>query len=95
MEPFYVYIVQCADNSYYTGHTDDIEKRIAEHNAQTYRCYTSTRLPIKLVFLQDFESRDQAFACERQIKKWRREKKEALIAQNWDKLKLLSKKQFS
>jgi predicted GIY-YIG superfamily endonuclease len=94
MKSFYVYIVQCADKSYYVGHTDDIEKRIAEHNSQTYRCYTTTRLPIELVFLQDFGSRDEAFACERQIKKWRRQKKEALIAQSWDRLKLLAKKQF-
>jgi len=94
MKPFYVYIVQCADNSYYTGHTDDIEKRIAEHNSQTYPCYTSTRLPIELVFLQDFQTRAEALECERQIKNWGRQKKKALIEQNWDKLTILGKKRF-
>ena len=92
MKPFYVYILQCADKSYYVGHTDDIEKRIAEHNSQIYPCYTSTRLPIELVFLQDFQTRGEALECERQVKKWSRKKKEALIEQKWDLLQLSAKK---
>jgi predicted GIY-YIG superfamily endonuclease len=94
MNDFYVYILQCNDNSYYIGHTDDIEKRISEHRFNEYDCYTSKRLPIEVVFVQPFGSRDEAFIAERQIKKWNRQKKEALIEKNWDKISLLAKKKF-
>ena len=52
MLPFYVYILKCSDGSYYTGHTDDIDKRISEHKLGIIKCYTSTRLPVKVVFIQ-------------------------------------------
>lgn len=65
---FYVYILKCADDSYYTGHTDNLEKRIAEHQTGTIEGYTSTRLPVKLVFSQEFPTRLEALASERQIK---------------------------
>ena len=87
---FYVYILRCSDDSYYTGHTDDIEKRISEHKEGMSSCYTSTRLPVELVFLQDFETRDQAIVSEMKIKKWTRKKKEALIKKDWEKLKQLA-----
>jgi len=90
MKYFYVYILYCNDGSYYTGHTDNIEKRIFEHNEGKVSCYTSSRLPVKLVFLQTFEYRDQAITSEMQIKKWSRKKKEALIKKDWDKLKQLA-----
>jgi len=94
MNDFYVYILRCSDNSYYVGHTDNIEKRISEHRFNQYNCYTSKRLPIEVVFVQSFGTRDEAFIAERQIKKWNRYKKEALIENNWDKLSLLAKKKF-
>lgn len=90
MKHFYVYILQCNDNSYYTGHTDDIEKRLAEHISKDKPGYTSTRLPIELVFLQEFMRREEAIAAERQIQGWSRKKKEALIAKDWDRLVHLS-----
>jgi predicted GIY-YIG superfamily endonuclease len=90
MKPFYVYILKCNDNSYYTGQTDDIEKRLAEHINNEKPSYTSTRLPIQLVFLQEFMTREEAIAAERQIQGWSRKKKEALIAEDWDKLRYLS-----
>lgn len=90
MKYFYVYILLCNDKSYYTGHTDNIEKRMAEHSSGKLECYTSSRLPVKLVFLETFQYRDQALICEMKIKKWSRKKKEALIKKDWNKLKQLA-----
>ena len=90
MKPFYVYILQCNDGSYYTGHTDDIEKRIAEHLNVEHKGYTSTRLPIKLVYLQEFQTRHEAITAERQIQGWSRKKKEALMRNDWKELQKLS-----
>lgn len=88
MKNFFVYILQCKDGSYYTGHTDDIEKRIAEHNSRLFDGYTAERLPIKVVFVQEFATRDEAFNAERQIKGWSRKKKEMIIKREWDLLGL-------
>ena len=71
---FYVYILECSDGSYYTGHTDDLEKRLETHNSGELDGYTKNRRPLTLVFLQEFPSRDEAFAAERQIKGWTRRK---------------------
>ena len=79
MNYFYVYILKCSDGSYYVGHTDNLEIRISEHNLKKYSGYTSSRLPVELMFHQEFYSRDEAFNAERKIKGWRRSKKEALI----------------
>ncbi len=94
MERFTVYILKCKDGSYYVGHTDNIEKRMAEHNHGGYSQYTSTRLPVELVFLQHCATRDEAFVAERQVKGWSRKKKEALINNDWSKLSLYAKKKF-
>lgn len=91
---FYVYILRCNDGSYYTGHTDDLEKRIAQHHAGVVKCYTSLRLPVELVFAQEFPSRGDALAAERQIKNWSRKKKAALIREDADSLTLYAKKRF-
>jgi predicted GIY-YIG superfamily endonuclease len=87
---FWAYILRCADSSYYTGHTDNLEKRIAEHQAGEVEGHTSTRLPVTLVFSQEFPSREEALACERQIKGWSRKKKEALMQGNWAELSRLA-----
>src|SRR4030042_6153215 len=83
---FWVYILECADGSYYVGHTDNLEKRMAEHEQNIIKCYTSSRLPVKLVFCSEFPGRDEAFVRERQIKRWSRRKKRALIEEDWIKL---------
>ncbi len=83
--------MRCADNSYYTGHTDNLEKRIAEHQAGEVEGYTSTRLPVVIVFSQEFPSRDEAKACERQIKGWSREKKEGLMRGDWAEISRLAR----
>ncbi len=86
-----MYILECSDGSYYTGHTDDLEKRLAEHEQKTFKCYTSKRLPVKLVFCSDFSSRIDALESERRIKGWSRLKKQALINGDWQELVRLSK----
>ena len=80
---FYVYILRCADGSYYTGHTDDLERRIAEHQSGTIPGYTHDRRPVELMWAQDFPSRIEALERERQVKDWSRVKKEALFAGDW------------
>ena len=87
---FWVYILLCADNSYYTGHTDNLDKRIAEHQAGEISGYTSGRRPVTLLFSQEFSTREEAMACERQIKGWRRSKKQALIRGDWGEVSRLS-----
>ena len=72
---FYVYILECNDKSYYTGHSDNIEKRIYEHQFGMAVGFTSSRLPVRLVYLEVFETRDEAINAERQIKNWGRKKK--------------------
>jgi predicted GIY-YIG superfamily endonuclease len=90
MNYFYVYILKCSDGSYYVGHTDNIEKRIAEHKLGVCSDYTSRRRPIEIVFLEKFQTRNEAFVIERKIKGWSRKKKEALIVGDWNKIKKLS-----
>ena len=92
MPKAWVYILRCADDSYYTGHTTNLEKRIAEHQGGEGGEWTRHRLPVELVFSQEMPDIDHAFLAERQIKGWSRAKKEALIAENWDMLRWLAKK---
>ena len=76
MEDFYVYILKCRDGSYYTGHTDNLEKRMSEHQEGLVPCYTSTRRPVYLVYADTYASRAEAVEAERRIKPWSRKKKE-------------------
>ena len=80
---FYVYMLKCADSSIYTGHTDDLEARLAAHDLGTFQGYTSSRRPVTLIFREQFETREETFACERRIKGWSRAKKLALASSNW------------
>ena len=91
---FYAYMLRCSDGSYYVGHTDDLDARIAAHQVGLFPGYTRTRRPVYLVWHQEFPEREQAFAVERQIKGWSRAKKEALIRGDWDAIQLLSRKLF-
>ena len=92
MKDFFVYILRCSDGSFYTGHTDDLEKRLFEHSSQHYDCYTSQKLPIELAYHAPFGSRDGVIAAERQIKKWNRAKKQALIDNNFALMKVLAQR---
>ncbi|KAF7600774.1 MAG: hypothetical protein CGU28_11125 [Candidatus Dactylopiibacterium carminicum] len=89
---FYVYIPRCADGSYYTGHSDDLEARMQMHVTGAIRtCYTASRLPVSLVFQQAFATREEAVAAERQIKGWSRAKKEAMMKGDWGEVARLSR----
>ncbi len=90
MRPFYVYLLRCADGSYYCGQTDNIEARMRQHYEGDVG-YTSTRKPFELVWQGEFETREGAIAFEQQIKGWSRAKKEALIAGDWERIKELAK----
>ncbi|MEO1146411.1 MAG: GIY-YIG nuclease family protein [Cyanobacteria bacterium J06638_22] len=89
---FWVYILRCADNSYYTGHTDNLEKRMAEHRTGVMpTCYTHKRRSVELIFSQEFATREESLASERQIKGWSRKKKEAMIRGDWAEVSQLAK----
>ena len=89
---FWVYILHCADGSYYTGHTDNLEMRIQQHHVGAISsCYTFNRRPLKLVFSQDFPTREEALASEQQIKGWSRKKKEAMMRGDWAEVSRLAK----
>lgn len=83
----WLYILLCADGSYYVGSTrDTLGRRTAEHQAGTFGGYTLRRRPVRLVFSQHFDRIEDAIAGERQVKGWRREKKEALIRGDYSAL---------
>jgi putative endonuclease len=87
----YVYIVECADGSYYTGLVHiSVEKRVAEHNLGVYAGYTMSRRPVRLRYSEEFTQITDAIAFERRVKGWSRAKKEALIRRDWEALRRLS-----
>jgi len=89
---FWTYILRCKDGSYYSGHTDALEYRIAQHQqGDISNCHTHARRPVEVVYVQEFGTREEAFLAERQIKGWRRDKKEALIAGRLDLLPTLAR----
>ncbi len=95
MKLSYVYIIECADTTYYTGVTSDITQRFERHQSGAFpNCYTYSRRPLKLVFYAEFTSITQAIDTEKQIKKWSRKKKEALIQNDFSALENLAKKKF-
>lgn len=95
MKVYSVYILKCADSSYYTGITSNLSIRIEEHHSGKYQdSYTYSRRPLTLVYYCDFTNPEIAIAKEKQIKKWSRAKKEALINGEYDKLPNLAKKKF-
>ncbi len=88
---FHCYMLHCADGSYYVGHTDNLEIRIAQHQSGYFTGYTFKRRPAQLVWNDSSQSRDDAKAAERKIKGWSRAKKEALIAGDWALVSKLAK----
>ncbi|MFK8039164.1 MAG: GIY-YIG nuclease family protein [Crocinitomicaceae bacterium] len=95
MKTFNVYILKCSDGTYYTGITSNLENRLKQHQSSQFKnSYTSKRLPIELVFYCDFQNAKQAIEKEKQIKKWSKSKKEALINNDYGTLPNLAKKNF-
>ena len=92
MKTYFVYILKCSDGSYYTGFTNNLERRMLEHSeGKNKDCYTFDKRPLELVWFEIFNDVLNAIAIEKQIKGWSRIKKEALIKDDWDKLVLCSK----
>jgi len=87
---FWTYMLKCADDSFYIGHTDHLEQRMAAHGTGALRCYTSNRRPVSLVWSQEFATREEALAAERQLKGWSRKKKEALVHGDWQEIRRLA-----
>ncbi len=91
MNTYYVYILKCSDNSYYTGITNNIDRRFTEHqDGENPKSYTFNKRPVVLVFLDLFNDVNEAINFEKQIKGWSRKKKEALIDRNYNLLKKLA-----
>ena len=89
---FYTYLLRCSDGSYYAGHTEDLEARLAQHERGEIQGYTQKRRPVTLVWCETFPTRDEALAAELQIKNWSREKKEGLIAGDWQRVSEAARK---
>jgi predicted GIY-YIG superfamily endonuclease len=92
---FRAYMLHCRGGMFYVGHTDDLERRIAQHQSGTILGFTADHLPVELVWSQEFPTRDEAKAAERQIKGWSRPKKLALIRGDWERISALSKSKSS
>jgi putative endonuclease len=93
--PCFLYILRCADGSYYTGsyRGEDIATRVSEHNNSHYpNAYTAARRPVTLAYAEIFASIRDAIAAERRIKGWSRAKKEAMMASDWERLIVLAKR---
>jgi putative endonuclease len=92
MKTYWVYMLLCADDSFYVGITSRIEGRLAEHDLGTDRgCYTFTRRPVSLVHCSDFREVEDAIAWEKQLKGWSRAKKRALVENDWAKISELAR----
>ena len=94
-EDFFAYMLRCVDGSYYVGHTEDLEVRIAQHVDGTCGGYTATRRPVELIWSADFPSREEALEAERKIKGWSRAKKEALVRGDWSAIEGLARRRRS
>lgn len=91
MNLYFVYILKCTDNSYYTGVTNNVEERFVQHQeGYDVNAYTFSRRPVELVYYATFNNVNQAISFEKQVKGWSRKKKEALIGSNWERLKELA-----
>jgi putative endonuclease len=86
-----MYILECADGSYYTGSTWDLERRLIEHQNGLASNHTRKRLPVKLVYCEEYKRIEEAFAREKQVQGWSRRKKQALIEGNMKDLVEFSK----
>jgi putative endonuclease len=90
----YVYMLRCADGSFYIGSAtgEDLGPRVDQHNAGAYKGYTFTRRPVVLVWSEYFERITDGIAVERQLKGWSRAKKEALVRSDWSKVSAVARR---
>jgi putative endonuclease len=94
-EDYYVYILRCADESYYVGYAQDLEQRLRAHSTGKAAPYTARRLPVNLAYSEKHESIESARRRELQLKRWSRKKKEALLSGDMAGLKKMSKRHIS
>ena len=85
-----MYILKCADDSYYTGSTWNLEKRLAQHQRGEGTRHTAKRLPVELVYCEEYKRVEDAFNRKKQIQRWNRKKKVALITGNMNELHWLA-----
>ena len=90
----WMYILQCSDQSYYVGSTKDLERRLSQHQRGTGSRYTCGRLPIQLVYCEEYDRVTDAFYREKQVQGWTRRKREALINGSPELLPMFAKKIF-
>ena len=90
----WMYILKCADESYYVGSTRNLDLRLSQHQSGKGSRYTSGRLPVELVYAEEYERIDDAYAREKQVQNWGRAKREALIHSDFEALPQLAKKKF-
>jgi putative endonuclease len=93
MSGAYIYILRCANGTYYTGITRrSVEERVSEHAQGLVEGYTSRHLPVELIFSEYYARIDEAIAAERRIKGWSRAKKEAYMRGDFSKLSILARR---
>ena len=93
MREYFVYVVQCSDKSYYTGITNNLERRLYEHNKGVNKtAYTFRRRPVTLRYCEAFKNPLDAITFEKKLKNWSRKKKEALFSNDWESIRKLSLK---
>ena len=93
--PFWTYMLHCRGGTFYTGHTDNLDRRVNEHMSGDVPGFTHDRLPVELVWSEEFLTRHEALAAEQQIKGWSRAKKLALIRGDWEEISDLAKSKDS
>ena len=81
----YMYVVECRDESYYTGYTTDVKRRLAVHNSGKGAKYTRARLPVKLIYVEGFASKEDAMSAEALFKRKKRPQKERFLSENQEK----------
>ena len=94
MRKGFMYILECSDNSFYTGSTTELEIRLSEHQDGIGANYTKNRLPVEIVYFEEYDRIDEAFYREKQVQGWSRRKKQALIEGKTELLPQLAKKIF-
>jgi len=90
----FMYILRCADGSTYVGSTRDLPRRLEQHASGLGSAYTSRRLPVELAYAEEFDRIDEAYLREKQVQKWSRAKREALIAGDREAISTAAKKRF-
>jgi predicted GIY-YIG superfamily endonuclease len=92
---FWAYMLHCRGGYFYVGQTDDLERRLAQHQSGTHPGFTADHQPVELVWSEEFTTREEAKRSEQQIKGWSRAKKLALIRGDWQRISALARKKGS